>query len=322
MVDDRLEYHLQLFDNAAKKFQESISASLNGNCSIKLFNVKKESSNLKFNKTSFLKKSNDSSYKFKASVRAQKTMKIEDLLTVASGNTFKSMTAKVLAINEKAVGTKSLKEIVLGDDTGHTTMTVWPEAYKEVSIIQVGNVLSLKSFSVSDYRMPNNGPKTLKYIPKKTKLTIVNDKEISSTFDAIKYENPNVEVSGKVVETMNTLLYLSCPRCRKKIDLESQNCLTDSCFWIVKENECTSDFKTTLVLAESNSEDYHYITCWRKDLADFVDESEEVLKKENEDDDEFIKKKIKKIMNVKVKIKYRKKEEFDGRFIHLIKEED
>lgn len=318
MVDDRLEYRLHFLDNAAKKFKDAISDSLNNDCSLKLFSVKKEASNLKFSKTSFLKKCQDSSSQFKTSEKVKKIMKVEDLLTASSGTSYKCLTAKVLNISEKQVGKKSLKEYVLGDETGITNITVWPEAYKEVSMIEVGQVLSLNGFSIGDFRMHNNGPKTLKYYQKKTKMTILKGKEISSTFDKIEYDNPEVEVSGKVVETMDTLFYLSCPRCRKKIDLELKNCPNNNCFWMIKEEECKTNFKTILVIAASDSDDYHYVTTWRSDLEDYVDDSD---KKENEDADEFVKKKLKKIMNIKVKIKYRKKEEFDGKFIHIIKEE-
>ena len=316
-VDTDTEYSIEFSDNSIRKFSSLIATCLENKIPMKLFNIEKEGKKLKFTKTSFMKKgANDSSSPFKpASVNSSPTLFIKDLIDAKTGNCFGSFVVKVLAVNDKQIKNQSMKEIIIGDQTGVTSISIWPESLTEVAQIEVGQVLRMKNVKISSYRMiMPNGPKTLTYINKKTKMTPIEELDVLRSLENIEYENPQRTIKGNIVEVMDTNTYSSCPKCRHRIDLDwMKTCSNDKCFWQVKESESNKDYRTTLVCFDS--QDYHYVTCFRSNLKSF--EIENVEQNQNEDADDFVKRCLEKIMKSEVSITYKKKEAFDGTFVKM-----
>ena len=149
-------------------------------------------------------------------VSNEEFMKVEDLKDYNKKEFVeKSLIVKVLKICNKTVNEKDVTEILLGDQSFTTSLSLWSNQKDKKSLFGLNDVLKMKHFFVLEYPR-NNSPKNIQFDTLRTKIEKVQDQDVLSQFEHVSLGNFEKVATGVVIQMTSSYFYKACRKCSRK----------------------------------------------------------------------------------------------------------
>ncbi len=164
-------------------------------------------------------------------------LKIEDL---AEGLKDVNLTAKVLAVYpvKELDENKKVANILIGDETGKTRLSLWNEQCEYLSEVKKGDVIDIVG-AVSK-RGLKNPELSLGYQgkiivnPEGKEVTVQRRESTRKSISELKKGDKYTEIRGTIVRLYRVRIYEGCPECFKRVEFKDGQTYCPSCEEIVE----------------------------------------------------------------------------------------
>ncbi|MEA1994459.1 MAG: hypothetical protein U9N35_08755 [Euryarchaeota archaeon] len=146
-----------------------------------------------------------------------------------------NLTVKVLAVYpvKELDDDKKVANVLIGDETGKTRLSLWNEQCEYLSTIRKGNVIDIaNAISKKGIKNPelSLGCKGKIIVNPEGKTVTVKEKKSSKrSIDELKKGDTYTETRGTIVRLYRLRIYEGCPECFKKVELNKGKRYCKSC---------------------------------------------------------------------------------------------